>query len=371
MRVIVLGGAGDMGSRTVEDLAETHDVSLVTIADYNTAAAERVIQRLGNAAAKVEVKRVDATDKASIVDALRGHDVAAGALGPFYKFEVPLIEAAIEARVNYVSIADDWSAVRDALALHNRAEHAGVTAITGMGASPGMTNLLACHLARGMDPVTRIDVSVYQPWSAGGGEAVLRHLLYIVSGEVAAFRGGKSGMVQACTETHRVEMPVFGERRLWNLGHGEPVSLPRHFNQLEHCNFWMGLGACAGLFMSLARRGWFVGDKAADRMLRLLAPLERFLSGDSPALSTIRVDVWGRLDGEESHAMACGAGTMRDGTGLALAAGALALGRRQLTVTAPGVYAPESCIDPEAFMNTMRSKGVIGYSDTKMSTALM
>ncbi len=371
MRVIVLGGAGDMGSRAVEDLAVTQDVSLVTIADYNTAAAERVKQRLGNAAAKIEVRRVDATDKASIVDALRGHDVAAGALGPFYKFEVPLIEAAIEARVNYVSIADDWSAVRDALALHNRAEHAGVTAITGMGASPGMTNLLACHLARGMDPVTRIDVSVYQPWSAGGGEAVLRHLLYIVSGEVAAFRGGKSGMVQACTETHRVEMPVFGERRLWNLGHGEPVSLPRHFNQLEHCNFWMGLGACAGLFMSLARRGWFVGDKAADRMLRLLAPLERFLSGDSPALSTIRVDVWGRLDGEESHAMACGAGTMRDGTGLALAAGALALGRRQLTVTAPGVYAPESCIDPEAFMKTMRSKGVIGYSDTKMSTALM
>jgi saccharopine dehydrogenase-like NADP-dependent oxidoreductase len=370
MRVIVFGGAGDMGSRAVEDLAGTADVSHVTIADSNTVAAERVKERLGNAAAQVEVRHVDALNRGSVIDALRGHDVAASALGPFYKFEAPLIEAAIEARVDYVSIADDWSAVRDALDLNDQAQRAGVTVITGLGASPGMTNLLACYLSRGMESVKGIDVSVYQPWSAGGGEAVLRHLLYIVSGNVAAFRVGKASMAPACSVTHDVEMPVFGVRRLWNLGHGEPVSLPRHFKGLESCNFWMGLGTFASLFMALARRGWFAGDRAADRVLRIFAPLERFLSGDKPALSTIRVDVWGTKDGKQCHAMACGAGTMREGTGLALAAGALLVGRRQLTVTKPGVYAPESCVDPGVFIETMRAKGVAGFFDAGMTIPL-
>ncbi|MBM3289609.1 MAG: hypothetical protein FJY92_05610 [Candidatus Hydrogenedentes bacterium] len=177
-------------------------------------------------------------------------------------------------------------------------------------------------------------------------------------------------MVKACSATHDVEMPVFGVRRLWNLGHGEPVSLPRHFAGLEACNFWMGLGTCAGLFMAMARRGWFSGERAADRVLRVFAPFERFMAGDAPALSTIRVDVWGAKDGKDCHAMACGAGTMRDGTGLALAAGALALARKRLTVTEPGVYAAESCIDPSAYIEVMRAKGVAGFTDTKMTVPL-
>ena len=40
MQIIVLGGAGDMGSRAVEDLATTEGVRRVTIADRNVPAAE-------------------------------------------------------------------------------------------------------------------------------------------------------------------------------------------------------------------------------------------------------------------------------------------------------------------------------------------
>ena len=35
MKIIVLGGAGDMGSRAVEELAEAEGVEQVTIADRN------------------------------------------------------------------------------------------------------------------------------------------------------------------------------------------------------------------------------------------------------------------------------------------------------------------------------------------------
>ncbi len=45
MEVIVLGSAGDMGSRAVEDLAMSEGVHRVTIADPNVSAARQIAAR--------------------------------------------------------------------------------------------------------------------------------------------------------------------------------------------------------------------------------------------------------------------------------------------------------------------------------------
>lgn len=371
MKIVVLGGAGDMGSLSVEDFARQPDVELVTIADYNVAAAERLKDRLQGLPARVEVRQVDANNHAQLVEAIRRHDVCASALGPFYKFEPICMRAAIDAGVNYVSICDDWIACERVLnELDEAARAAGVVAITGMGASPGITNLLAAHLADGMDTVERIDVSCYQPWNAGGGEAVLRHLLFIISGEIASFRDGTASRVKACSEEISLEVPRYGKRRLWNLGHAEPVSLPRHFQGLRECNFYMGLGAGMGLLVALARRGWFDAEHKVNRIIGLLPPLERWISGGTPGLSAIRVDVWGKVAGKQAHKMACGTGTMRDCTGYALSVGALVLARGQGIAPGPGVFAPESSLPLEPMLEGLRARGVDGFYDLAMSQPL-
>jgi len=369
LKIVVPGGAGDMGSLTVEDLAKAPDVELVTIADYNTTAAERVRARLdGVGSARIEVRQVDANDHQALTDALRGHDVAASALGPFYKYEPLLVRAAIDAGVNYASICDDWIACERVLdELDAPARAAGVVAITGIGASPGITNLLAVHLASLMDSVERIDVSCFQPWNAGGGEAVLRHLLFIVSGEIAAFSGGRASRTAACSQEQFFDMPHYGRRKLWNLGHAEPVSLPRHFKELDTCNFFMGLGTGMGLLVALARRGWFKSEKNVDRVMRVLAPFERWIAGATPGLSAIRVDVWGKHKGAEAHEMACGTGLMRDCTGHALAVGALVLARGQATTSHGGVYAPEASLPLIPMLEGMRALGVRGFKDLAMT----
>lgn len=371
MKIVVLGGAGDMGSLTVEDLAKQPDVELVTIADYNISAAEAVQRRLAGSPARIEVRKVDANNHQQLVEALRGHDLAASALGPFFKFEPLCVKAAIDAGVSYVSICDDWIACERVLdELDAPARAAGVVAITGMGASPGITNLLAMHLADEMDEVKRIDVSCYQPWNAGGGEAVLRHLLFIISDEIASFRNGKAGRMRACSETQTFDMPHYGKRTLWNLGHAEPVSLPRRFKGLDSCNFFMGMGTGMGLLVALARRNWFNSEKKADRVLTLLAPLEKWITGGTPGLSAIRVDAWGRKDGAEVHRMVCGTGTMRACTGYALSVGALVLGRGQATVSGPGVHAPEAAFPLEPMLDELRARGVDGYYDVAMTQPL-
>jgi len=83
MKIIVLGGAGDMGSRAVEDLAQAEGIEQVTIADRNLEVAHQIAGRLQKGKAKVDVKSVDGNDHNGLVDAMRGYDVAASALGPF------------------------------------------------------------------------------------------------------------------------------------------------------------------------------------------------------------------------------------------------------------------------------------------------
>ncbi len=74
MQVIVLGGAGDMGSRAVEDLAASEGVRGVTITDRNVVAAQQVAARLAGSAAQMDVRPVDANNHPELVEAMGGYD---------------------------------------------------------------------------------------------------------------------------------------------------------------------------------------------------------------------------------------------------------------------------------------------------------
>ena len=369
-KIIVLGGAGDMGSRAVEDLAGAPDIERVTVADRNLAAASKLAAKLRGSVASVDAKSVDATDHEALVATMRGYDVAASALGPFYRFEAPLIRAAIEAGVDYASICDDYSAAEAALELDEAAREAGRTVITGLGTSPGLSNLLIRYLGREMDPIRRADVYVYQPLNAGGGQAVIKHMLYIISGKVTAWRGGKRVMVRACSEERTVEFPHFGRIKTWNMGHAEPVTVPRFIPDVEECSFFMGFGRGSALFIQPARWGLFGSDRRIDWTARLFAPIERLTAGQEPAPGALRVDVWGEVDGVEAHRTACGVGKMREATALSLSVGTQMLARKELSVAAGGVYAPEACFDPAPFVAAMRAKGVEAFEDAAMTRPL-
>jgi lysine 6-dehydrogenase len=371
MKIMVFGGAGDMGSRTVEDLAGSSGVDQVTIADRDVAAADKLAAKLRSQTAPVDVKAVDANDHNALVEAMRGYDVAASALGPFFRFETKLARAAIEAGVDYASICDDWSAAQAVLDECDKpAREAGRTIITGLGTSPGLSNVAIRHLAGQMDQAWRVDVNVYQPLTGGGGEAVFKHMMYIISGEVALWRWGRQGMMPACKEERVVEFPRFGRIKVWNMGHAEPVTVPRFIHGLDQCNFFMGFGRGASLFVWPARWGFFASDKRIDRTARLLAPIERLTGRRQPTPGALRVDVWGEKDGEKVHRMVCGVGRMREATGLCLSVGAQMLGRKKLTVEKGGVYAPEACLDPVAFLPMIREKGIEAFEDLAMTKTL-
>ncbi|UCC64249.1 MAG: saccharopine dehydrogenase NADP-binding domain-containing protein [Anaerolineae bacterium] len=370
MEVIVLGGAGDMGSRAVEDLAASEGVRRVTIADRNVIAAQQIAARLEGQGARVDVRRVDAEDHAELVKAMRGYDVAASALGPFYLFEARLVQAAVEAGVDYASICDEWEAAGAVIEqFDEQAREEGVTVITGLGTSPGVSNVAVRYYAQQLDEVRRADVYIYQPLNAGGGEAVVRHMLHIISGQVVAWRGGKRVMLPACSEERVVEFPRFGPIKVWNMGHSEPETIPRFIPGIQEVNFFMGFGRGSGLFVRPARLGLFASRRVRDAVARFVSLIERLTSGE-PEEGAARVDVWGEVAGREAHHLVCGIGQMREVTGLSLAIGTLMLARGELLTEEGGVYAPEACLDPPKFMAYLGDKAIRAYTDVAMTQQL-
>jgi saccharopine dehydrogenase-like NADP-dependent oxidoreductase len=91
----------------------------------------------------VEHAAVDVLDPTGLAELLRGADVVLSAVGPFYRFGTTVLRAAIESGTSYVDVADDPAPTLQMLALDPAARAAGVSAIVGAGASPGLSNLLA------------------------------------------------------------------------------------------------------------------------------------------------------------------------------------------------------------------------------------
>ncbi|MCZ7583863.1 MAG: saccharopine dehydrogenase NADP-binding domain-containing protein [Deltaproteobacteria bacterium] len=133
MKIVFLGGAGAMAAALLPYLRDDPEITSVLLADRDAEGARKKAAAFGPKCSSVSV---DATDHASLVGTMRGADVAIGYIGPFYRFEKPVAQAAIDAGVPYVSIADDYDAFLSVFELDDAAKKAGVKILTGFGNSP-------------------------------------------------------------------------------------------------------------------------------------------------------------------------------------------------------------------------------------------
>jgi lysine 6-dehydrogenase len=365
MKIIVLGGAGDMASRAVRELAVGPQVTAVTIADYNQEAAMRLAGELG---AKVSAVWVDANDHDCLVAAIRGHDAAASGIGPFYRYEAQVAQAAIEAGVPYVSLCDDYDAAQAVLELDGAAKDAGVTVLTGLGWTPGLSNVLARKGAEQFDLVDEINVAWGSSASDSEGYAVILHTLHIFTGLVPSFQKGRLIGVPAGTGKEVVLFPPpVGRVNCYHLGHPEPVTLPRFLPGVRTVTLKGGLSEqpLNDLAIWLARLRLTDTPAKKDVLGKVIKAALPFLSklgeAEEPC-SAVRVDVYGWAGGEYGQVSYGAAAHMPELTGLPLAIGAQMLARRDIHM--PGVVAPEACIDPGPFLAELDRRGVAVHDMT-------
>jgi lysine 6-dehydrogenase len=344
MRIGVLGGSGDMGSRAVKVLAQQDDVEEVVVLDRDAVGG----RALADALHGVRVAEVDAEDHRGLVAALRGLDAVAGALGPFYRFEVPVATAAIEAGVPYVSICDDHDAAAAVLELDAPARERGVPVLTGLGWTPGLTNLAARRLYDELGGLDAVRVFWAGASSDSTGRAVVLHTLHAFDGHVPRVRGGLVEQVPAGSALEPVAFPPpLGVVETCHLGHPEPVTLPRFLGGLRRVDLKGGLveRPLNGLGRAVASAGLTRTHRRRERLagvLQALLPTLESIIGAAPPVSGWRVD--GAYEGRRGSLW--GHGRMRDLTGIPLACGALLLARDEIERV--GVFAPEADGVPHA-----------------------
>lgn len=230
-KIIVLGGAGVMGAEAVRQLIKRTDAEIV-IADSSAKSLKRIAAELGN---RVSVVEIDVDDHAALVKLLKGTDVAVSTIGPFYKFSNRLVKACIDAGVHFLDIDDDFDSTRESLELDDEAKKAGITAIKGCGASPGITNIIAKHAADKLDKVD--DIRIY--WAQSGidptGPGAMLHWFHITAEQIPIYKDGKWVDVRGFTEPEVVEfLPPIGRQTCYYTGHPEPVTLPRYIKGVKN-----------------------------------------------------------------------------------------------------------------------------------------
>jgi len=360
MNIVVLGGCGDMGSYAVRDLIAHTDYH-VTIADYRAERAQALAAEFGDRASGVFV---DAEDPASLAGVLEGAAVhrtlrvAVGCIGPFYHFAPRMARAAIDARVNYVDICDDWGPIEEVFALDGDAKAAGVTLICGLGWTPGITNVMA---RAGTDALDTVDtIRVY--WGGGAadseGLAVVAHVFFAITGNVPTYRDGQWVDVPAGADKEVVEFPApLGRVHVSHCGHPEPMTIPRTIQAdtvflkgglTPNWNNWLG--------ETLVKLGLSKTHRRIMTTSRIIHALEGIIGAGGVPCSGARVDVVGVKDGQPLTISYACVDKMGRLTGIPAAIGAAMLARGE--IASPGVYAPEGIIEPEPFFAALAQRGI-------------
>lgn len=154
MRYVVLGGAGAMGRITVRDLFETAHEAEILIADYNLKNAQRLARSYHSP--RVKAAFVNVLDLQATTRLLR--DAFAVINSVQYEFNLQVMKAALKAGVHYLDLGGLFHMTRKQLKLHSQFKRAGLTAILGIGAAPGITNVLARFAADQLDRVEEIHI---------------------------------------------------------------------------------------------------------------------------------------------------------------------------------------------------------------------
>ncbi len=247
MKVLSLGGSGDMGRMGVAILLESSKISSITVADKNYERAKDFVEMLGSN--KLKAAEIDVTEQNKLVQLISSHDLVVNTVGPYYKFSKMILEATIEAKKNYIDINDDAKPTLDSLDMSQKAKDAGITAVIGFGASPGLTNLMAVLACSELDEVDDL-ITAWGMGLAKAGKkpkyyilprkfyakykdaplianAATMHLLYETLEKILTFKGGKMVEIIPLTEAEPLQFPGFKDAYVCHIGHPEPVTLPR------------------------------------------------------------------------------------------------------------------------------------------------
>jgi saccharopine dehydrogenase-like NADP-dependent oxidoreductase len=359
MKIVVIGGCGDMALDALDELMNEKDVKLVTIADINLEKAQKEAAKRGE---KFVAAKLDATNHSQVVEIMKQHDISMGFVGPFYYFEKPMVAAALEAGKPYVSICDDYEAYLDILPFEEEAKKKGIRILTGWGNSPGLTQVLARKGYNSMDNPKRINIH----WAAGSNEAAgpanLTHLFNIFHGTTLQTIRGKEIEVPTGGGRKVVRFPFpMGDLPVYYTGHAESVSIPRNLKGLTEVTLHGGVqpSYIPLLIMAMDKTGLFSTHARRVAAAKFFYKIESIFGSGGLDKSVGRIDTYGTHKGKTAHRTYTYIGHIGIITSVPCTVGALWEVSGKFKSAPGGIYSTERLLeDPEPFLKEVMRRGL-------------
>ena len=278
-KMTLLGACGAVGSVAAKMLVDSRVFSNIVLADVDLARVKKVAASLKSKA--VTAAAFNADDPESIKKVIKGSSVVLNCVGPFYQYGPKILKAVIEAVVNYVDVCDDYDATVKMLAMDKSAIKAGISALVGMGSSPGMANVIVKFCADYLlDKIEVVDIYHAHGGEAVEGPAVVKHRIHSMEADIPMFLSGKFTTVKLFEKSgkaleEKTDFRDVGTYNVYAYPHPETITLPKYLKGLKRVtNLGLVLPpAYAELIKGTVKLG-ITGQKPIDVQGKKVVPLE-------------------------------------------------------------------------------------------------
>lgn len=318
---------------------------------------------------RVRSAAVDVRDEEATARLAAGHDVVLNCVT--YYFNLPVMRAALRARVPYADLGGLYHGTLKQFALHEEFVRAGVPAVLGMGSTPGITNVLAGALAGDFDAVEAIHVRVGCIDRSATGPLPIPYALDTVLDEFSlepmVLRDGRAVPVAPMSGEETIEFPPpVGRAQAFYTLHSEVAMFPRSYPGLKEAGFKVAFEPDFTRKMrflvelGFASREKLGGGASPRQMLLALAARQVAPQGEPNDCDILRVEVSGKKAGKTVTRKSeltvlphldwkVSAGALDTGVPLSIVGQMLGSG----AIAAPGVLCPETAVPASIFFREL------------------
>jgi lysine 6-dehydrogenase len=309
-----------------------------------------------------EVSQVVAASREGVGEAISQSSVVIGCLVPGSGHERDVALAATAAGVPYISSSDSPDDFQALWELRDRAAEARSLIVTGMGWTPGITNLMAAAGAAALDEPLAVRVAWVGSAAGAGAKEILRKAVSALNGVAMVFESDSWVLQEAGGRPEQVYLPEpLGWSQVRLCAAVETLSLPSTISGVQQVTVHAGLaepitdqlvrGASSlGRYVPARRlAGW---TSAAARIF----PPGPSGGGVGQPWSGVRVDVTGLREGSKSTVTYGLVDLLPNLMVAPLIVAALNVGRSQDVLT--GVLPPEVAFEPMNFFGGLAERGV-------------
>ncbi len=234
MRALVLGGAGAVCKETTRDLAAYSTFDEIVVADGNLAAVTALLDEIGDD--RLKPLEFDANNVDSMRELFPQFDVVVNGL-PF-KYDLIVNQICVEVGVNGL----DLSSEDPQFAMNEEAAGKNMIFIPGVGATPGITNVLAAKGVSQLDRVDSIQIYFAAFRCLAPAPGLLRTTTWEFNPEEpdrkeAYFQDGKWVPAPPLSGEKLIRFHEhIGEQPVYFVPHDEAYSLPISYPTLNHAS---------------------------------------------------------------------------------------------------------------------------------------